>query len=104
MKVRTGPKVDCDRTARPEAPDGANRSTVLASVVHGKTMSLNDEYSALKTTVKYKDVLWSYESAKGKPGWPPEDQLKGKKEFVLLGASVSNIEVDHRSPTSRGRG
>lgn len=59
----------------------------------GKMMAERDDYSALETTVTYADVLWSYESMKGKPGWPPDKDLKGKKEFVLFGTSVAKAGV-----------
>lgn len=63
----------------------------------GKMMMGRDEkYSALETSVTYRDVLWSYESVKGKKGWPPDSELKGKKEFVLLGSRVKKVKVDHR--------
>lgn len=53
-------------------------------------------YTALQTTVSYKDVLWSYQSAAKWMGWPPEKNLKGKKEFVLLGSSVRNVQAEVR--------
>lgn len=63
----------------------------------GKMMSNQaGEHSALRTTVNYNDVLWSYESAAGKHGWPPEKDLKGKKEFVVIGQRVGFVEREKR--------
>lgn len=62
----------------------------------GKLMEKNGAYSALRTKVTYDDVLWSYESAKGRPGWPDDKDLKGKREFVLIGNRIKNVEVDKR--------
>lgn len=62
----------------------------------GKLMEKKGEYSALRTTVTYDDVLWSYESAKDRPGWPVEKDLKGKREFVLIGNRIKNVDVDKR--------
>jgi len=59
----------------------------------GKLMSRDDKWAELRTKVTYKDVLWSYESAANKPGWPPDKELKGKKEFVILGRVVKNVEL-----------
>ena len=62
----------------------------------GKMMSnQKDEYSTLSTRVTHADVLWSWQSAAGKPGWPAEKDLKGKKEFVILGSRVKHVEVNH---------
>jgi hypothetical protein len=62
----------------------------------GKMMSnQKDEYSTLSTRVTHADVLWSWQSAAGKPGWPAEKDLKGKKEFVILGSRVKRVEVNH---------
>jgi hypothetical protein len=55
-----------------------------------------NQYSALRTKVTYNDVLWSYESAAGKPGWPEEEVLKGKKEFVLIGQRLREVESEKR--------
>jgi len=52
-------------------------------------------YTSLQTEVTFDDVLWSYKSAKGQRGWPEEKQLKGKKEFVLLGSRVKKVEAKH---------
>lgn len=63
----------------------------------GKMMSNQaGEHSALRTVVNYNDVLWSYESAAGKHGWPPEKDLKGKKEFVVIGQRVGFVEREKR--------
>jgi hypothetical protein len=59
-------------------------------------MARDDDYSALRTTVTYRDVLWSYQSAKGYPGWPEESELKGKREYVILGRSIKAVEVERR--------
>jgi hypothetical protein len=45
-------------------------------------------YSVLSSKVSYIDIFWSYESVKGKYGWPEDKDLKGKKEFVVLGGSI----------------
>ena len=69
----------------------------------GKMMSGRDgAYSALVAKVTYADVLWSWESAAGKPGWPDDKELKGKKEVVVLGARVKDVVVEHRSDLSKG--
>lgn len=46
---------------------------------------------ALSTKATYDDILWSYEVAAQKMGWPAELELKGKKEFVLLGGRVKSV-------------
>jgi hypothetical protein len=64
----------------------------------GKMMSnTKNEYSTLSTRVTHADVLWSWQSAAGKPGWPAEKDLKGKKEFVILGSRIKRVEVNHAS-------
>lgn len=61
-----------------------------------KMMSNREGHSSkLSTAVTYRDVLWSYESAKGKPGWPDDKELKGKKEFVILGSRIRRVMVVH---------
>jgi hypothetical protein len=49
----------------------------------------------LETDATYADVLWTYESVHGKPGWPEEKDLKGKKEYVLLGGGIRSVKVTH---------
>jgi hypothetical protein len=63
----------------------------------GKLMSRSrdKEYSVLETDATYADVLWTYESVHGKPGWPEEKDLKGKKEYVLLGGGIRSVKVTH---------
>lgn len=56
-----------------------------------KMMSKIGIGSVIKTTVTYNDVLWSYKSVKNMYGWPDEKELKGKKEFVILGSSVKEV-------------
>jgi hypothetical protein len=43
------------------------------------------KYSFLETKVPYSDILFTYESVKGKYGWLPESELKGKAEHAVLG-------------------
>jgi hypothetical protein len=52
-------------------------------------------YSKLTAQVTYDDVLWSWQSVKGQRGWPEEKQLKGKKEFVLIGSRVKKVGAEH---------
>jgi len=62
-----------------------------------KLMSTSKEESSILTSkVKLKDVLWSYKSAAGKPGWPAEKDLKGKSEHVVLGRAVKDVKVDYQ--------
>ena len=51
-------------------------------------------YTVLSTKTTYADVLWSYQSAAGQPGWPAEKELKGKKELVLIGGRVGNVKAE----------
>jgi hypothetical protein len=51
-------------------------------------------WSALKAKATYADVLWTYKSAEGQSGWPPEKELKGKQEFVMLGGALTNVQVE----------
>ncbi len=69
----------------------------------GKLMEQDGKWAALRTTVTYDDVLWSYQTAKGAPGWPAEKDLKGKKEFVTLGRGISSVDVDNHSESRKGR-
>lgn len=58
------------------------------------------EYSILSTIVSYNDILFSYESVKGKYGWPEEKDLKGKKEFVVLGGAIKPGSVSVQRKTT----
>lgn len=69
----------------------------------GKMMTNTGEYTALKSTIKYRDILWTSRTAKGKPGWPPDKQLKGKQEVVTLGRGLTNIEAEVRGEPPRRR-
>ena len=63
----------------------------------GKMMASRDmKYSVLSAEVQLDHVLFSYESAAGQPGWPAEEALKGKKEFVILGGGLNNLTVDKK--------
>jgi hypothetical protein len=55
------------------------------------------ESTIVKTKATYADVLWTYQSAAGKPGWPEEKDLKGKKEFVLFGGAVKDVDAELRT-------
>lgn len=56
----------------------------------GKLMSGGDgKYSVLTAQVPYSSVLFSYESLKGV--WPPEKELKGKKEFAVFGGGLVGV-------------
>ncbi len=46
------------------------------------------KYSLLSSKISYNDIVWSYESVKGKYGWPDDKDLKGKKEFVVMGGTL----------------
>ncbi len=46
------------------------------------------KYTLVAAKISYNDVLWSYESVKGKYGWPSDKKLKGKKEFVVIGGAL----------------
>ena len=62
---------------------------------YGKMMSdRKDAYSLLSSKVSYNNVLWTYESVKGKYGWPPESELKGKKECALFGGTIQDISME----------
>jgi 2'-5' RNA ligase len=60
-------------------------------------------FSLLTTETNYKNVLWSWESIKGRYGWPEEKQLKGKREVVLIGGTVKQVNVRLRGTPSRSR-
>jgi outer membrane biosynthesis protein TonB len=65
----------------------------------GKMMSpsiKSGPYSTLETETTMDNVLWTYASAKGQMGWPEEKDLKGKKEFVLLGGAIKDVKVEHK--------
>jgi len=48
------------------------------------------KYTLVAAKVSYNDVLWSYESVKGKYGWPDDKELKGKKEHVIIGGALKS--------------
>jgi hypothetical protein len=51
------------------------------------------KYSLLSGKITLDKVLWSYKSVQGKYGWPPEKELKGKKEFAVLGGSFKDSSI-----------
>jgi len=78
------------------APAGAESWTVDKGTVprFGKLMrDKQDRYTVLKTTATYDDALFTWESVKGQKGWPEEQYLKGKKEVVLLGARLKDVQA-----------
>lgn len=59
----------------------------------GKMMaSIDKKYSVLTTQVPYSEILMSWESLKG--DWPDEKALKGKKEVVLFGGTLKDVQID----------
>lgn len=88
-------------------PGAIESWTTLKSTasLFGKMMG-GRHYAILATEVKYKDLLFSYESVAGKyPHWPIEKALKGKKEFVPVGPSVQDVDADiiHEAPPASRR-
>jgi RNA:NAD 2'-phosphotransferase (TPT1/KptA family)/2'-5' RNA ligase len=61
----------------------------------------NGPYSILSTETSYKNILWSWESVKGQLGWPEEKHLKGKKEVVLIGGTIKQVNVEKRGTPRR---
>jgi len=60
-----------------------------------RTRSQPYEYTIVQTKASIKDILWTYESVKGKYGWPEEKDLKGKKEYVVLGGGVKSVQAEY---------
>lgn len=54
-----------------------------------------ERYSILTAAVPYSGILMSYEAQK--QYWLPEKELKGKKEIVVLGGALQNLQVDDGS-------
>jgi hypothetical protein len=54
----------------------------------GRTMKKDGKYSILTAEVPLESVLMNWKSAEGY--WPPEEALKGKEEWTLLGGGLSN--------------
>ena len=61
---------------------------MMSSRPEGSRYGSQKEYSLLSSKVPYNDIVWSYESVKGKYGWPDDKELKGKKEFVVMGGAL----------------
>jgi hypothetical protein len=59
------------------------RSPLESWTLDKKTASVFDGHAVLERTEKVDRVLMTWESMKGI--FPPENELKGKKEVVLLG-------------------
>jgi hypothetical protein len=60
-----------------------------------RTRSQSYEYTIVQTKASIKDILWTYESVKGKYGWPEEKDLIGKKEYVVLGGGVKSVQAEY---------
>jgi hypothetical protein len=72
----------------------------------GKLMAPNaiEDHTILTTKSNYGNALWTWESAAGKPGWPAESELKGKKEFVLLGGTIKDVNAETKSKDLKWNG
>lgn len=62
----------------------------------GKQMSGNGAYSVIATKVPMSKILWTYESVAGKYRWPPEKDLRGKKEHVVIGGAINSVQVERK--------
>lgn len=70
----------------------AQKST---AVKFGKMLSNREgHYSVIETKIPISKVLWTYESVAGKYRWPEEKDLKGKKEFVVIGGAINNVSLE----------
>ncbi len=74
---------------------------MMGNAVSSRGMT-QTEYSVLTTRTNYKNVFATYESLKG--FFPPESDLKGKKEFIVFGGGLDNIESDLRYATRKADG
>ena len=68
--------------------------------VFGRMMRMDagsPSYTILEAAVTYNDILFSWETMKTVPGWPPDTALKGKKEVVPLGGALKHVTAEiHR--------
>lgn len=88
-----------DQTYRPGGAESWTKSEATAR----KTFFTGGEGGVLSGKTTYNDILFSYESFKGNPGWPADSQLKGKQEFVPLGGGIKDLTFNRvQSKPRRG--
>src|SRR5260370_724110 len=51
-----------------------------------------DGGGVMVATVKQRAIFMSWKAQAGEKGWPPESQLRGKKEITVFGSALKNVK------------